>query len=394
MSSAVKKLLLVIVPSLVLLAFFGAGLATGTWRRSASGFGQEANAFVAGGMLVGRLADAERKDRLAQAYHDPVRARREMDDYGWAGFQVLTPFVGNLQAPGRWGSAEINEVQLRSAHPLVLPKPEGVCRIFVTGGSTAFGSGAPSNETTVAGYLQALLNERLPLKGVESFEVTTAASPAWASTHERIFIENRLSEFDPDLVVSFSGNNDVHAGERAQNVLWYRSNADAHYWDLLSRIYAETDYGPVAEFVPEEPGPVDAALVSARLVKNVRLSAYALRLVGAAYLFALQPNLFVTAKPFAPVEKKYAERYDFDDTERPWDNVIEYHRRTYARVREELSRVDEPNFGFVDLSGVFDELDANTVVFLDKFHFGDRGNEQIARALYPHVVRALSNEAR
>ncbi|MHC5210962.1 MAG: hypothetical protein ACYTG2_09620 [Planctomycetota bacterium] len=44
------------------------------------------------------------------------------------------------------------------------------------------------------------------------------------------------------------------------------------------------------------------------------------------------------------------------------------------------------------MSSAFDDLGAGTTVFFDPFHFGDRGNEVIAKALVPHVVEALSED--
>jgi hypothetical protein len=389
MSGRSRRVLYALVPAAVIALCFALGVVVGR-RQAASdmSLARDAASYLADGMLMG-ARDPERRERMAQAYLDPARARAGLGDYVWAGFEVPTPFVGNAQYPGRWGSATINEAQMRSSRPLVLPKPAGVCRIFLAGGSTAFGTGAPDDESTIGGYLQSILNESMPLPGFSSYEVLTAANPAWSTTHERIFIVNRLSECEPDLVLSFSGSNDVHWGRRERNVLWFRANADLHFWSLFERILAATGHGPVREFLPEEPGPVDSELVSYRLAKNIRMSAYALRQKGVPYLYALQPNLYVAQKPFAPAERAHASRYDFDETDRDPDDPIEYFRRCYERLRADLPLIDEPNCRFVDLSPVFDDLDAGTVVFIDMFHFGDRGNEIVARALVPHVVELL-----
>ena len=92
------------------------------------------------------------------------------------------------------------------------PKPDNTFRICITGGSTAFGSGAPSQDRTIAGYLGRILSQELTPVTKLNYEVVNAANPAWASTHERILIENKISELDPDMIISFSGNNDVHWG--------------------------------------------------------------------------------------------------------------------------------------------------------------------------------------
>jgi hypothetical protein len=370
------------LPTVLFASFFALGYAMASRVSSQDRLVADAEAFVSGQMLLGRVADAARKDQIAAAYLDPAVARAGMDEFAWAGFVAMTPFVGYAPLPGRWGSATINEHQLRSPAPLATPKPEGSCRVFVTGGSTAFGSGAPDDARTIAGYLEGMLRAGGAPARCRRFEVLTGAAVAWSTTHERIFIENRLSELEPDLVISFSGNNDVHFGDRKHDVLWHRSGADGNHWHLIRRIYDGTALGPLREFVKGEPERVPAETVTRRLIKNVRLSAYALRVAGVPYLYALQPNLLVTRKALTPEEQEFAAEPDADR--------VEHHRRCYAALREALAELSEPNLRFVDVSGVFDGLDANTMVFLDKFHLGDRGNELVARALFPHAVEALA----
>ena len=46
--------------------------------------------------------------------------------------------------PGQHGNAHINSMQFRAGKELEMPKPANTYRIFITGGSTAYGSGAPA----------------------------------------------------------------------------------------------------------------------------------------------------------------------------------------------------------------------------------------------------------
>jgi len=70
----------------------------------------------------------------------------------------MTPFVGYGPAPGRQRNAFISPNQFRGRRELTTPKPPGVIRVFVTGGSVAFGSGAPGDERTIGAYLQSALD--------------------------------------------------------------------------------------------------------------------------------------------------------------------------------------------------------------------------------------------
>jgi hypothetical protein len=105
-----------------------------------------------------------------------------MDDFSWAVPSIPTPFVGAAPTPGRHGTAYINAMQFRANREVAMPKPDRTYRIFLTGGSTAYGNGAPSNDTTIGGYLNAIFARQLaPVTGLQ-YEVFTMANSAWAST--------------------------------------------------------------------------------------------------------------------------------------------------------------------------------------------------------------------
>ena len=57
------------------------------------------------------------------------------------------------------GSITINTLGFRGAEFSEI-KPSDTYRIFMVGGSTMFGAGATSDETTIPGYLQHLLSEK------------------------------------------------------------------------------------------------------------------------------------------------------------------------------------------------------------------------------------------
>lgn len=362
--------------ALVLGLALAASLALGAWlgRRTVVERFRGPIARFAASETLGAVAGDERAS-VALAYQDPARAEREMDGYVWSVPNVPTPFVGTMPAPGVHGGATIGADQFRHRGELRVPKPAGTFRIFLTGGSTAFGTGAPGDERTIGGLLEEALQRRAGEDGGRRYEVVTAANPGWSSTHERILVENRLSELEPDLVVSLSGNNDAHWGFLGFDVLWYRT----YYDDLNARLLLSA-YELGGE-TPERPRtlrgelPVDPSLVAHRLAKNLRLSACALEPTGARFVFALQPNLPSTAKPLTPRERAHLEE------ERLGAGCAAYFARCYDLLRAELGRLELPAFAFVDLTDAFDARPADEEVFLDSYHFGDRGNELLAQRL-------------
>jgi len=87
-------------------------------------------------------------------------------------------------------------------------KPSGTFRIFAVGGSTMFGAGATSDETTIPGYLQDLLSER---DFEFDIEVINSGIQGADSNTELNLIEQKLVTFSPDLIIMYDGWNDLRA---------------------------------------------------------------------------------------------------------------------------------------------------------------------------------------
>jgi len=84
-------------------------------------------------------------------------------------------------------------------------KPDGTYRIFLVGGSTAFGSGVKDDETPSA-HLQKLFEDaKLDFK----VEVINAGIPGAWSYGEVKFVKERLMEYEPDLFIIYDGVNDL-----------------------------------------------------------------------------------------------------------------------------------------------------------------------------------------
>jgi hypothetical protein len=366
--------------SLLLVAAWICGAAIGFLIGFAAGRFHFARAFrhevldMAETETLGTMLTEGQKADYALAYKEPAAVARQMNDITYAVPNVLTPFVGTGPKPGRNGNAVVNAMQFRATTELSQPKPLDIYRIFLTGGSTAFGSGAPSQETTPGARLEMLLNEKRHLPEGKRCEVFVLANPAWASTHERIVIENRLSELEPDMVISLSGTNDAHWAAAGRNVFWFRTYSDQHCWNLLNlaRRAGGLDAMPEVETV-ENPAEISPESVAARLAKNVQLSATALRLKGARYVFALQPMIALTTKVLSTREEQIRAVLQ--------PPGVDHFLRCYAAMKRSLSNEAGPDFSFLDLSDVFAGLTPSDEIFLDSYHFGDRGNAILANAI-------------
>lgn len=325
-----------------------------------------------GGIIA---APKDRGPFIAAYPPDSGVAATTFDDIAWAVRTVMTPFVGYAAAPGQRNNAHIDAHQFRGSRPLAMPKEPGVTRVFLTGASVAFSAGASSDARTIGGYLQKLLDDSAEAARTR-FEVFTFATPAWSSTHERIAIENRISELEPDLVVQLTGMGDALYGERGNNVLWSRALTDQYYWDLVNIALQRSGFEPMIDVEETASSPVAPELVAARLQKNVRLAAAALAFAHARLHVFLQPSIVTSQKALSPREQSLR------DAKVGYFKDHDYYKACYRRIDELFGdSPPAPNAAYTNLAGIFDAVPATDEVFLDGAHFGDRGNLRIAQAI-------------
>lgn len=376
-----KKVLYFLLPSFFLCLLVLLGYWAGAYN-SARKFDQTVRWVEKGETLTGALSvtplSPEQQD-YRKAYDAPVDA----STISWSVPNQPTPFVGTAPVPGQHHNAYLNSWQMRNQEELIIPKPTGIYRIFLTGGSTAFGSGAPSQDKTIGNLLASLLNKDLSPQSQIHYEVFTFANPAWSSSHERIAIENYLSELEPDLVISLSGNNDVFWGNAGRNILWFSTLSDEYFQSLINTAYVSSGRKSLAELPHTHPHsePIPPKTVAQRLEKNIRLGAESLQLIHRNWIFFLQPTLSATQKKLTSREKAFL------------NSSKDYYAECYALISKNLSQVNLSNFRFVDLSTLFDqEQHSDKDIFLDQFHFGDRGNLLIANAIYKTISNLGENE--
>lgn len=376
-----KKIAYILLPSLILCGLVAVGYGVGRYV-AGERFNKVISWVEKGENLATVLAvtplNDEQRNNYAKAY---TAASVDAGAISWSVPNQPTPFVGTAPVPGQHLNAYINSWQMRNKQELQMPKQKGAYRIFLTGGSTAYGSGAPSQESTIGSLLEKRLNDELSKKNNLHYEVFTFANPAWASTQERIAIENYLSELQPDLILSLSGNNDVFWGDAGRNVLWFSAFADDYFRTLANEGLLMAGRKELADLPHAKPveGPVPSETVAYRLEKNTRLGAHALENMGVQWIFFLQPTLSVTKKPLTPRERDFLSKSKA------------YYEECYQAIVKRLSVVDARNFKFVNLAGVFDQYGSAEDMFLDQFHFGDKGNAVIANAMFTTLLPRLGS---
>jgi hypothetical protein len=114
-----------------------------------------------------------------------------------------------------------NNAGFRDPRPISMNKPEDEFRIFLTGGSTAFGLGGAGQSAslsnfyyleqreTIAHALEKILNSTAPIPGKNIRVYNTAV---WGYSYQHLLLRyiTKLRQYKPDIVVSLDGVNELH----------------------------------------------------------------------------------------------------------------------------------------------------------------------------------------
>ena len=99
----------------------------------------------------------------------------------------------------------INNFGMRGSD-ITQDKPNDTYRIFIIGGSTVYGSGSTSDETTIPGFLQEKIDNSEIDQKVQVINAGIMGSTSIEEVHR---IKNDLINFDPDMIIVYHGNNDA-----------------------------------------------------------------------------------------------------------------------------------------------------------------------------------------
>lgn len=349
-------------------------------------------------------------DYESYPYTDPLQHPRSYRDIARMSYD---PFLGYIPTAGGHDLGyRTNGQHLRYDEDLQTPKGEREIRIFVTGGSTAWGAGVRQDQT----YAR-LLEERFAAQAeLEGFrvQVIPAGVGAYVTTQERIFLFNHLLDYEPDAIVMFSGANDVYAGYRGDHLLKNQdfmnirgalaasasrridpgvnparlAKKDPPRWadhriKLLHRMkltihnvrhpYLKT---PVYETLGSYPPSTTVE----ETLRNVHAVLAAARRHDFHFMFYLQPYLVVTAKPLSDWERLLIEQ-----SERETPSWPKHVREAYPVFRSRLAEdARRERYRFVDGDDAI--KNTNEAVFVDDFHLGDRGNRLVADHLYGELI--------
>ncbi|MBN8762315.1 MAG: hypothetical protein BGP20_01100 [Thiobacillus sp. 63-78] len=306
------------------------------------------------------------------------------------------PFLGYLGAPNsRLPTISTNALGFRDR--AIAPRQPKEFRVLLLGGSTAWGLGASSNDHTISANLERTLNQRGD--GIR-YRVMNAAYLGYIARQEMTVLTGFMEDFDPDLVVSLTGYNDlttmIHGtgeifdrpetrelGEAVTRVLRPMNTTTA-----LRKVAGSLGIWRLVVYFREvrqvsAPKAGEYAFDQASSDKWVPRVAEMYKIMarfsgdhGRRYVIALQPDIETTRKRMGAEEAKLRSAARTGST--GFAAAYASYRRNLAAA---LGATDDAQF--IDLGGAFDAV--SEPVFIDGCHLTDRGYAHLAEVLADRI---------
>lgn len=322
-----------------------------------------------------------------------------------------------------------NNAGFREPREISVDKPDDEYRIFLTGGSTAFGLGAIGEAAsltnhysieyreTISHVMEMILNATAPIEGKKIRVYNTAV---WGHSYQHLLIRYpvKLRKYKPDLIVSLDGANELplisklvpdwnyfHEGQYNNIIrdmfsysgtglasyltLWLKNNTFlmSYLWagqDVFQELNVrapvhraviqngETEPQRKTSTVEEMSRMLDRNIET--VVKVVEDYSSSIQNDGIPHIVALQPWLYLSKKKLSPQEKPI---YDLQ-TFRNYYGVPS--DRSYKLLVDKIvSSAQDKNYFVADFSDYFD--DVSEWVFLDWCHLSSGANFLLAKEL-------------
>ncbi|BAU14371.1 GDSL-like lipase/acylhydrolase domain protein [Leptolyngbya sp. NIES-3755] len=335
---------------------------------------------------------------------------------------------------------KINEQGYRADQPISVTKPKDEVRIFMLGGSAAFGQLSSSNQSTIAAQLENRLNQqvaaqkatpakfrpdtlpyfadelekalKLPPRIRETrYRVVNAAVPGYASGNELAKLAFEVLPYQPDAIVLMNGYSDLllpsaNEGVDVPEIESMMESAPRHlmssWGNQLSNFFHQfylvkgvqyLIFRPQMAFmqlIPPSEAPVQDRLTTDTKELERRVDRYrqnvqqVSRLATASKIplfVALQPEVSSRASKPAGREKEILEQLG----SRYPDQI----KSGYGKLQNAIEQVkrDAPGTATLNLTETVNATQGE--VFQDAIHLTDGANRAIANRLFDAIVPRL-----
>ena len=272
-------------------------------------------------------------------------------------------------------------------------KPEDTFRILVVGGSTTFGHGSQSDDTTIPGFLQKKFNE---IEIGMNIEIINAGVPSADSARESHYIKNELLKFDPDLFIIYDGTNDAYMRrldletKLAHEEIWLKKNEEISGFAFKNFPFYRTPFVihkllftnyQDDGIAGDNPFNVDD---TPKIISSWKNNWYEICELGNKKGY----STIITVQPIIGFGKKNLTKYEQKWTPNtPWElEGI----RVLNGLSDSLDNLDIVCDKTADLRNIFENV--SEPVYIDRAHMDKFGNEIVANKLFEIVLPIVINK--
>jgi hypothetical protein len=321
----------------------------------------------------GRAPSLSAKD----AYDDQNEYERKRSKYPVMEYNTYLGFIPRASHIGDGYITNCHHFRHHSDFPEEKEKDE--IRIFITGGSKAWGAGA-TQEKLYTRIIEKLLREN---NSGLNIRVVCAAVNTYCSVQERIMIENRIIRFSPDYIVMFSGRNDCYFGYTGRDIMHdqdyfnYRDIIEGDTASTLRHLISKLLYGhnKGGANTLRIDKSIKCEKVVGTLMTNLHILGNLAERCNFKLIFYLEPTLYTTRKQFSSWERLLLKK-----SETKFAGFSEYSRMVYSMYRDTLPN-DAKRNGYVFVDGDKAIENEERSIFSDHVHFGDRAYRLVANHL-------------
>lgn len=325
------------------------------------------------------------------------------------------------------GLTHFNNLGFRRFEDVEVEKPADTVRIFIMGGSAAFGSqampgsiflklsgqGEYSTDETISAYLQDALQKKYPSK---KFEVINAATN-WSRIHQQLLHYCRkIRSLSPDLIISIDGQNDSHSTDISLNA-WdetvnnfqielldsmqhklraiFKNSYSAYLMAML--IFRSTENDSIESDLVEKYAPIikpdnfDETIAEYYMVNNISVNREVeeylknlqyfeaiLNADGVPHVFFLQPQTIMDTSKILTRNEKAIQGYLYSRIDKQYFRI-----NFFKRLEKESIKLRGAGLPFFPIFDVFSGKTENA--YSDYCHFTPAGNRVIAQYLMSFI---------
>ncbi len=314
---------------------------------------------------------------------------------------------------------QINSQGMRDKEPVPQAKPPQELRIFLLGGSTAFGNYAPNNETTIGELLEQKLQTRvaeqrqfpqkfqppvLPffIEQVEAalnlppripdrtYRVINSAVPGYTSKEELSLVSHEILRFQPDYLIILDGYADLLQPQVLSSQLdfWLQHPGIHFRQTLMKRMAQAWEQLAIVRLVKKLSPPAPLPLTAQKLDPNwldrwqqyrFHLKQIAKLSQGKPLLIIIQPEITGNSPRNTPEEQKILNNLD-----QSYRQVIS---QSLGSLNPDNLKADLPQATIRNYYNIFQKF--SPPAFVDPIHLTAEGNQYLADRIFAEVVNTL-----